>query len=70
MKHEITDETVDYVGILSKLEITGDEKEQARKDKTSKASSVPGKGGESEDVQGSIRSTGDLRTFLNSHEKK
>ena len=32
MKHEITDETVDYVGILSKLEITGDEKEQARKD--------------------------------------
>ena len=32
MKQEITDETVDYVGILSKLEITGDEKEQARKD--------------------------------------
>ena len=32
MKHEITDETVDYVGILSKLEITGEEKEQAKAD--------------------------------------
>ena len=32
MKHEISDETVDYVGILSKLEITGDEKEKAKAD--------------------------------------
>ena len=32
MKHEITDETVDYVGILSKLEINGEEREQAKKD--------------------------------------
>ena len=32
MVNIISDETIDYVGILSKLEITGDEKEQARKD--------------------------------------
>jgi aspartyl-tRNA(Asn)/glutamyl-tRNA(Gln) amidotransferase subunit C len=30
----ITDETIDYVGILAKLELSGDEKEQAKKDMT------------------------------------
>ena len=28
----ITDETIDYVGILAKLELSDDEKEQAKKD--------------------------------------
>ncbi|MDD6326904.1 MAG: Asp-tRNA(Asn)/Glu-tRNA(Gln) amidotransferase subunit GatC [Eubacteriales bacterium] len=28
----ITDETIDYVGILAKLELSGEEKEQAKKD--------------------------------------
>jgi aspartyl-tRNA(Asn)/glutamyl-tRNA(Gln) amidotransferase subunit C len=30
----ITDETIDYVGILAKLELSDDEKEQAKKDMT------------------------------------
>lgn len=29
---EITDETIEYVGILAKLELTGEEKERAKKD--------------------------------------
>ena len=28
----ITDETIDYVGILAKLELSDEEKEQAKKD--------------------------------------
>lgn len=32
MANVITDETIDYVGILAKLELSGEEKEQARKD--------------------------------------
>lgn len=30
----ITDETIDYVGILAKLELSSEEKEQAKKDMT------------------------------------
>ncbi len=30
----ITDETIEYVGILAKLELSGEEKEQAKKDMT------------------------------------
>lgn len=29
---QITDETIEYVGILAKLELSGEEKEQAKKD--------------------------------------
>lgn len=68
LKHEYIDRH--FKDVQEKIRTKALAEEQARKDKTSKASSVPGKGGESEDVQGSIRSTGDLRTFLNSHEKK
>lgn len=32
MKHIISDETIDYVGILAKLELSGGEREQAKKD--------------------------------------
>ncbi len=32
MKHEITNETIEYVGILAKLELSGTEKEQAKQD--------------------------------------
>lgn len=32
MANVIDDETIDYVGILAKLELTGQEKEQAKKD--------------------------------------
>ncbi len=32
MAERITDETIDYVGILAKLDLTGEEKEQAKKD--------------------------------------
>lgn len=32
MANVITDETIDYVGILAKLELSGEEKEQAKKD--------------------------------------
>lgn len=32
MANIITDETIDYVGILAKLELSGEEKEQAKKD--------------------------------------
>lgn len=32
MAERITDETIDYVGILAKLDLSGDEKEQAKKD--------------------------------------
>ena len=32
---QITDETIDYVGILAKLELSDEEKEQAKKDMTS-----------------------------------
>lgn len=32
MANIITDETIDYVGILAKLELSGKEKEQAKKD--------------------------------------
>ena len=32
MANVITDEIIEYVGILAKLELTGDEKEQAKKD--------------------------------------
>jgi len=32
MAHIITDETIEYVGILAKLELDSDEKEQAKKD--------------------------------------
>ncbi len=31
---QITDETIDYVGILAKLELSEEEKEQAKKDMT------------------------------------
>lgn len=31
---QITDETIDYVGILAKLELSPEEKEQAKKDMT------------------------------------
>ena len=31
---QITDETIDYVGILAKLELSNEEKEQAKKDMT------------------------------------
>ena len=31
---QITDETIDYVGILAKLELSDEEKEQAKKDMT------------------------------------
>ena len=32
MANGITDETIDYVGILAKLELSAEEKEQAKKD--------------------------------------
>ena len=32
MANRISDETIEYVGILAKLELTGNEKEQAKKD--------------------------------------
>lgn len=32
MKHSINDETIEYVGILAKLELSEEEKEQAKKD--------------------------------------
>ena len=32
MEHIISDETIDYVGILAKLELSSQEKEQAKKD--------------------------------------
>lgn len=32
MANHIDDETIDYVGILAKLELSGEEKEQAKKD--------------------------------------
>lgn len=32
MKHDISDETIEYVGILAKLELSGQEREQAKKD--------------------------------------
>lgn len=32
MAHIITDETIEYVGILAKLELNDEEKEQAKKD--------------------------------------
>ncbi|MBQ9608896.1 MAG: Asp-tRNA(Asn)/Glu-tRNA(Gln) amidotransferase subunit GatC [Lachnospiraceae bacterium] len=34
MRMQITDETIDYVGILAKLELSDEEKEQAKKDMT------------------------------------
>ena len=35
MANVITDETIDYVGILAKLELSGEEREQAKKDMAS-----------------------------------
>ena len=35
MANVITDETIDYVGILAKLELSDEEKEQAKKDMAS-----------------------------------
>lgn len=32
MANKITDETIEYVGILAKLELSGEEKEHAKKD--------------------------------------
>lgn len=32
MANSISDETIEYVGILAKLELSGEEKEQAKKD--------------------------------------
>ncbi len=32
MKNEISDETIEYVGILAKLELSDEEKEQAKQD--------------------------------------
>ena len=32
MANQISDETIEYVGILAKLELSGEEKEQAKKD--------------------------------------
>ena len=32
MANHISDETIEYVGILAKLELSGEEKEQAKKD--------------------------------------
>lgn len=32
MANQITDETIDYVGILAKLELSDEEKQQAKKD--------------------------------------
>lgn len=32
MAHIISDETIEYVGILAKLELSGEEKKQAKKD--------------------------------------
>lgn len=32
MAHHIDDETIDYVGILAKLELSAEEKEEAKKD--------------------------------------
>ena len=32
MSNIISDETIEYVGILAKLELSGEEKEQAKKD--------------------------------------
>ena len=37
---QITDETIDYVGILAKLELSPEEKEQAKKDMTNMLESV------------------------------
>lgn len=34
MAEKITDETIEYVGILAKLELSDEEKEQAKKDMT------------------------------------
>jgi aspartyl-tRNA(Asn)/glutamyl-tRNA(Gln) amidotransferase subunit C len=34
MSNKITDETIEYVGILAKLELSEEEKEQAKKDMT------------------------------------
>lgn len=34
MAERITDETIEYVGILAKLELSSEEKEQAKKDMT------------------------------------
>ena len=36
MANHISDETIEYVGILAKLELSGEEKEQAKKDMESK----------------------------------
>ena len=35
MRHEITDETIEHIGILAKLELTDAQKEQAKKDMSS-----------------------------------
>lgn len=32
MANQITEETIDYIGILAKLELTGEEREQAKRD--------------------------------------
>ncbi len=32
MAHQIADETIEYVGILAKLQLSGEEKEQAKRD--------------------------------------
>lgn len=32
MANQITEETIDYIGILAKLELTGEEREQAKQD--------------------------------------
>lgn len=32
MKHEISEETIDYIGILAKLELSQEERRQARED--------------------------------------
>ncbi len=37
---QITDETIEYVGILAKLELSGEEKEQAKKDMSNMLSYV------------------------------
>ena len=38
MANHISDETIEYVGILAKLELNEEEKEQAKKDKIGRAS--------------------------------
>ena len=40
MANHISDETIEYVGILAKLELSGEEKEQAKKDMESMLDSV------------------------------